>query len=521
MSDYENISPFKWQLLESFPFIAEDFDQYTEYALYCKLVEYMNKVIDGTNTLGEDVEEYIAKFNQLQNYVDTYFEDLDVTDEINNKLNEMASDGTLTRLISDYVNPYIDEQNIRITRIENKVNSVSDGSPAGVYATKSALETADPDHDKIYIVEADGYWYYYDTTTNEWTRGTLYQSTGIAENSVGYPELKEELQDAIILKTLQYYGKYNEITPLATFSIGTQATNGYYSITRNKPLEFSGKVTRVFIKVNTIGHKGLLKLERLSYNGTALTKLSEDTNEYPIIYGNNVIELTTPFQINYGEYLGFTITPTTESPYPVGYCNISAIQNTSAYEYGLLCIQYANNNTLRLNSMIPAFDFEIESNNYTQTIGEIESNWFNGKTWVAYGDSITAGAYLDNHGTEPTNNNNVETYPKIIANRNNMTFYNYGTSGRGYSCGDVENYKAYKLIESYNVSGADIVSVAFGTNDWGTLNAENNVEFGNTSDLSTGSTFCAYVKKAFNMLQSIYPTSCIIIITPIPRPRTC
>ncbi len=109
--EYKRISPFKWQLLESFPFIAEDFDQLTEYALYCKLVEYMNKVIDGTNTLGENVEEYITKFNLLKSYVDNYFENLDVQDEIDNKLNDMAQDGTLAEIINEEllgnINTYI------------------------------------------------------------------------------------------------------------------------------------------------------------------------------------------------------------------------------------------------------------------------------------------------------------------------------------------------------------------------------------------------------------------------------
>lgn len=113
--EYKRISPFKWQLLESFPFIAEDFDQLTEYALYCKLVEYMNKVIDGTNTLGENVEEYIAKFNALKDYVDDYFENLDVQDEIDNKLNEMAEDGTLDDIINQEI---FGEINSRLDTLE-------------------------------------------------------------------------------------------------------------------------------------------------------------------------------------------------------------------------------------------------------------------------------------------------------------------------------------------------------------------------------------------------------------------
>ena len=97
---FKKISPFCGQILESFPFIAEDFDQMTEYALYCKLKAKVDQIRIGVNDLGDDVNEYIIKFDNLKNYVDNYFDNLDVQDEINNKLNEMALDGTLEELLT-------------------------------------------------------------------------------------------------------------------------------------------------------------------------------------------------------------------------------------------------------------------------------------------------------------------------------------------------------------------------------------------------------------------------------------
>ncbi len=41
---------------------------------------------------------------ELQNYVNNYFDNLDVQEEINNKLDEMANDGTLEEIITDYIN---------------------------------------------------------------------------------------------------------------------------------------------------------------------------------------------------------------------------------------------------------------------------------------------------------------------------------------------------------------------------------------------------------------------------------
>ena len=90
------ITPFKMQILTNFPYIEADFDALTNYQLLCKVVEYLNKVIGNENKL-------TIAFNNLYNYVSTFFENLDVQEEINTKLDEMAEDGTLADIIADYI----------------------------------------------------------------------------------------------------------------------------------------------------------------------------------------------------------------------------------------------------------------------------------------------------------------------------------------------------------------------------------------------------------------------------------
>ena len=102
--DYKNLSPFKWFVLENFPFIEADFDALTEWQLFCKIGKEINKIIDSQNIVGEQAENLTNAFNNLKNYVDNYFDNLDVQDEINNKLNQMVEDGTLQEIISDYLN---------------------------------------------------------------------------------------------------------------------------------------------------------------------------------------------------------------------------------------------------------------------------------------------------------------------------------------------------------------------------------------------------------------------------------
>ena len=86
--DYKRLTPFKWFVLQNFPFIDEDFDAITNYQLFCKLGEEINKIINSQNLVGEQVEELTNAFNNLKDYVDkgmlTNTDKLksDVTDEL-------------------------------------------------------------------------------------------------------------------------------------------------------------------------------------------------------------------------------------------------------------------------------------------------------------------------------------------------------------------------------------------------------------------------------------------------------
>lgn len=61
-------------------------------------------VIPAVNTNSEAITELQALFKELQEYVDSYFENLDVQEEIDNKLDEMVLDGTLAEILANYLN---------------------------------------------------------------------------------------------------------------------------------------------------------------------------------------------------------------------------------------------------------------------------------------------------------------------------------------------------------------------------------------------------------------------------------
>lgn len=95
---------FRRAVLQNFPFIEKDFDALTDYELLCKVVEYLNEVIKQTNLMEDNGNELVRVYNELYNYVEHYFNNLDVQEEINNKLDEMAQDGTLDQIIEQYLN---------------------------------------------------------------------------------------------------------------------------------------------------------------------------------------------------------------------------------------------------------------------------------------------------------------------------------------------------------------------------------------------------------------------------------
>lgn len=91
--NYIPLTPFKGWVLENFPFIEANFDAITNYELLCKIIEYLNKMSSQFNDI----------INNLD-YLNNWFNNLDVQDEINNKLDEMVESGELQEIIAEYLN---------------------------------------------------------------------------------------------------------------------------------------------------------------------------------------------------------------------------------------------------------------------------------------------------------------------------------------------------------------------------------------------------------------------------------
>lgn len=121
--DYKTLQPFRYWCQKVLPLVYDDSLSY--YELLCKVVDYLNKTMEDVETLHDDVDDMYTAFGQLQgwtntsiddlrgdyqllvNFVNNYFNNLDVQNEINNKLDAMASSGTLSALINPYIPPAV------------------------------------------------------------------------------------------------------------------------------------------------------------------------------------------------------------------------------------------------------------------------------------------------------------------------------------------------------------------------------------------------------------------------------
>ena len=126
--NYKNLQPFRYWCQKVLPLVYDDSLSY--YELLCKVVDYLNKTMEDVETLHNDVDNLHTAYGELQNdynakyagmtewmnqsyqdlvtFVNTYFANLDVQEEINTKLDDMALDGSLSALIEPFLPNLVD-----------------------------------------------------------------------------------------------------------------------------------------------------------------------------------------------------------------------------------------------------------------------------------------------------------------------------------------------------------------------------------------------------------------------------
>ena len=236
--------------IENFPFLENDFDAMTDYELFCKMVAYMKKSLDKINGFQTQINGFYEQLSEYENY----FNNLDVTSEVNAKLDEMVDDGTMEQLIAQYlqlVNLYVFNSVSELKSAENLSNnmfaktygyySCNDGG--GAYY-KIRTKTNDDIPDDMFLIE-------------------LYDNTLVAEYIVENGELN--------IKTLGCKGDHNtDNTEMLQAIINKAESTGY----------------EVIIPVGEYLITDTLYInDNIRIRGIGRNRLWSGTSKFPLIYG--------------------------------------------------------------------------------------------------------------------------------------------------------------------------------------------------------------------------------------------
>lgn len=116
---FNKIPYFRFWCQKVLPTVYDDSLSY--YELLCKVVAKLNEVIDSTNSVTD-------AFNELVEYVNHYLDSQNFQELVNNKLDEMAQDGTLSNLINVTIfgdlNDKVDKNTRDIDSLEDRVETL-------------------------------------------------------------------------------------------------------------------------------------------------------------------------------------------------------------------------------------------------------------------------------------------------------------------------------------------------------------------------------------------------------------
>lgn len=162
-----NVPPFVTFVTSAVPMVFDNSLSY--YEALCALWKWLqDDVVDVINNNAEVTQDYIdltneytQKFIELKEYVDTYFDNLDVQEEINNKLDAMVEDGTLQTLIDNFLQP-------NVTWTFNTVAEMKDSEQLvdGTYARTLGYFTVNDGGGSVYKIRSTQPSTYYETLTN-------------------------------------------------------------------------------------------------------------------------------------------------------------------------------------------------------------------------------------------------------------------------------------------------------------------------------------------------------------------
>lgn len=116
----KDIRPFRFWCQKVLPLVYDDSLSY--YELLCKVVKYLNNMIEDFRQMNQEIEDFERQFIELKNYVDNYFDSTDFQAMVNNKLDEMAESGFFDDIFDRYVDSEEFNEKVRVIAEEEVID---------------------------------------------------------------------------------------------------------------------------------------------------------------------------------------------------------------------------------------------------------------------------------------------------------------------------------------------------------------------------------------------------------------
>ena len=479
----------------------------TYYECLAYLVKYLEEtVIPAVNDNAEALAELQGLFVELKSYVDNYFADLDVQEEINNKLDQMVEDGTLTDIISSYVdttvvpmintqNDRIEAQNTRINGIADELASVASGSPLVASSTAGMTDTT-----RVYVNTTDGHWYYY--ANDQWNDGGVYQSTGISTSDPVIVDIDTRLQNT------SFYDQRNVVVSSLNLIKSDFIYEGYW-------INSSGeKVSNASSKYAVVpvcgGNHIMLCLNKYftNYTSTALggiVLLDKDLNTIDVLaYEDVAIDVIT-----YNTFKVCDIELTSTTAYIMFTTKLATAFDVSS---DAIIVYGSIDDFTVTNYLIDLFEHPVEITKiYNQAITSGKN--YKNLTWAVFGDSLTE-----------VNATATTKYYDYISQHLGMNIENYGASGTGYRSGYDDNSCFYQRMANIDPDDFDFLTIFGSGNDIKYLK-------NGTMPLGTANDYCGVnqepttiamaINRTLEQYYALAPTKPIGLITPTPWYAYC
>lgn len=455
LGDYKELRPFRFWCQKILPLVYDDSLSY--YELLCKVVDYLNKTMEDVDTLHDDVTNLLNAYTQLQNYVNLYFTSLDVQEEINNKLDQMAKSGELLEIIR----PTIVTQTTSWLQqhITNPANPPIDTSL------------------KVGNAAAD--------------------SKTVGDLSFLYREHISNIS-------------FNECTEYGMYILGQ---NDFNTMTDGPNVVFEGGVLLVYASLSSLTSKTQLLLE--STTGKMYIRYSNNSGEWREwnLVGNDTFRYRS--HISSGSFNDYT----EYGMYILSSSDFNGISNGPDVAFGggvLLVYGSLSSLTSRTQVLLDSTTgnqwVRFSNNSGVWRAWNAAGTNVENKTWYALGDSITLGVYSSDPDTTGVT---AQNYVTLYAKANNLNVVNYGERGMGYVAIGTSGVDLSSKIAGMSEDAPDVVSVALGVNDYNT----SGISIGSADDAVGADTIIGKVKYCIETLLTKYPTAALYIFSPFMSNR--